>query len=221
MKKQLFLTLGSLLVLTGWGGSWAEQLTPYRELRYTGVVGQTTWYTCGPAAASTLLQNYYHIEASEQEISEFCLSFMGVEPQQFQVNGRELGVLEGVNALALQESLAHYGLEAQGYRLDLASLVDYFNRGGLPVILHVTKPQLHYILAEVMVGDYLLIADPSWGRRLIRLEDLIQDKGFSGVALVPIPNLIQQIQAQQAQAQALEWATQRLTQLGVVAEVIR
>jgi hypothetical protein len=220
MKIQTLLILSSL-VLTGWGVSWAEQPAPYRELRYTGVVGQTTWYTCGPAAASTLLQEYYQVEASEEEITDFSLEFMGAEPQQFQVNGKDIGVLEGVTALALQESLAHYGLPAQGYRLDLASLADYFDRGGLPVILHVTKPQLHYILAEAMVGDYLLIADPSWGRRLIKLGDLISDKGFSGVALVPVPNSIQQRQAQQAQAQALQWATHRLAQLGAVTEVIR
>jgi predicted double-glycine peptidase len=220
MKIQTLLILSSL-VLTGWGVSWAEQPAPYRELRYTGVVGQTTWYTCGPAAASTLLQEYYQVQAGEQEITDFCLNLMGAEPQQFQVNGKEIGVLEGVTALALQESLAHYGLQAQGYRLDLASLADYFDRGGLPIILHVTKPQLHYILAEAMIGEYLLIADPSWGRRLIKLDDLMSDKGFSGVALVPVPNSVQQRQAQQAQAQALQWATHRLAQLGAVTEVIR
>ncbi|MEO1430329.1 MAG: hypothetical protein AAFV71_14945 [Cyanobacteria bacterium J06633_8] len=31
---------------------------PYRTLRYQKVIGQTEWYTCGPAAIATLLIYY-------------------------------------------------------------------------------------------------------------------------------------------------------------------
>ena len=38
--------------------SFANRITPYRTLRYEGVVGQTTYYTCGAAAVATLLTHY-------------------------------------------------------------------------------------------------------------------------------------------------------------------
>jgi predicted double-glycine peptidase len=38
------------------GLALAQQPTPHRDLRYQGVVGQTDWFTCGPAAVVTLLR---------------------------------------------------------------------------------------------------------------------------------------------------------------------
>jgi len=55
----------------------------YRELRYDGVVGQTDWYTCGPAAVATLLTYYYGIPTTEAEALKLAEGFMremGLEP---------------------------------------------------------------------------------------------------------------------------------------------
>jgi len=35
--------------------------------------------------------------------------------------------------------------------VNLEELADYFRRGGLPVIGHVTKPQLHFLVIAGMV----------------------------------------------------------------------
>ena len=50
------------------------QPVPYRELRY--VVGQTDFYTCGPAAVATLPTYYYGIPTTEAEALELAEGFM-------------------------------------------------------------------------------------------------------------------------------------------------
>ena len=45
----------------------------YRPLRYTHVVGQTDWYTCGAAAVAMLLTYYYGDPATEEEVLEVAI----------------------------------------------------------------------------------------------------------------------------------------------------
>ena len=52
------------------------QPVPYQELRYVEVVGQTDFYTCGPAAVATLLTYYYGIPTTEAEALELTEEFM-------------------------------------------------------------------------------------------------------------------------------------------------
>jgi predicted double-glycine peptidase len=183
----------------------AVPITPYRTLRYQGVIGQTNYYTCGPAAVATLLTYYYGQPTAESEIlelSEKAMEGSGKSPEE-----------KGVTALALRQALADKGIQARGMRLTLASLADYFRKGGLPVVLHVTKPQMHYVLAVGLVGDWVILADPSWGRRVQPLGALVNEQGFSGVTLVPLPpeNLIST--AKEQQSETLRWAEFRLARL--------
>lgn len=185
--------------------SVANPIRPYRELRYEGVIGQTSYYTCGPAAVATLLSHYYGQPTAESEIlelSEKAMEGSGKSPEE-----------RGVTALALRQALAAKGIQARGMRLTLTSLADYFRKGGLPVVLHLTKPQMHYVLAVGMVGDWVILADPSWGRRIQPLSALVNEQGFSGVTLVPLPpeNLIST--AKEQQSETLRWAEFRLARL--------
>jgi predicted double-glycine peptidase len=177
----------------------------HRDLRYQGVVGQTDWFTCGPAAVATLLRYYYGKETGEAQMLILSLGFMQIPEDQAR--------LSGITALALRQAMQAKGLLSRGFRLSLDQLADYFRRGGLPVILHVTRPEQHYVVAVGMVGSQLVLADPSWGRRIMPLEAFEREKGFSGVALVPIPSQEQLAVAQARQRQSLERAAGRLQQL--------
>ncbi|MGK7902466.1 MAG: C39 family peptidase [Hormoscilla sp.] len=185
--------------------SLANPITPYRTLRYEGVVGQTTYYTCGAAAVATLLTHYYDRPTTEAEILALSETAMAESSK----------ILEetGITALALIQALDDRGIQARGMRLTLTSLAEYFGNGGLPVVLHVTKPQMHYVLAVGMVGDWIILADPSWGRRIQPLDALVNEQGFSGVTLVPVPpeNLIFTVKEQQNET--LSWAESRLVTL--------
>jgi len=179
----------------------------YRNIRYQGVVGQTSYYTCGPAAVATLLNYYYGINTSETEILE-------LSNQAIKESGKNPEAGKGINAFALQKALAKKSIVSRGIKIAPANLSDYFNRGGVPLILHVTKPQLHYVLAVGMVGDWVVIADPSWGRKIIHLNDLINEKGFEGVTLIPLTPRTLLSQVKQEQNNTLDWAKNRLYRLG-------
>src|SRR5690606_12842736 len=144
----------------------------YRSLRYEGVIAQTGWHTCGPAAAATLLQHFFGVPATEADLLELAVEEMaalGQDPH------------EGISALALVRALARYGLPVRGFRVEVSDLVAYFHQGGLPAILHVTVPESHFLVAVGAVGQQVLLADPSFGRYLLPWPELETGKGFSGI----------------------------------------
>lgn len=184
---------------------------PYRDLRYEWVVGQTDWYTCGPAAVATLLTHYYGIAITEAEALELAEGFMRTQ-------GLEPGPRRGINALALKRTLEAKGIPTKGFRVRPEGLADYFARGGLPVIVHLTEPQKHFVVAVGMVGDQIVLADPSWGRTLIPFTVFVKERGYSEVVLVPIPPVELALRAKAQQKLTLEWAENRLVFLSRLRE---
>ncbi|MBC7170740.1 peptidase C39 bacteriocin processing, partial [Candidatus Bipolaricaulota bacterium] len=185
------------------------QPLPYRDLRYEWVVGQADWYTCGPAAVATLLTHYYGIATTEAEALELAEGFMVAA-------GREPG--QALTALALRQTLEAKGIPTKGYRVKPEALVDYFARGGLPVILHLTRPQKHFVVGVGMVGDHIVLADPSWGQSSLPFSTFVDERGYSEVVLVPIPPLELSFLVQERQQEALRRAEERLAALARLRE---
>lgn len=198
----------AFLCFCAWG---TESIASFRELRYEGVVGQTDWYTCGPAAVATLLIYYFGIETSEFEILELSEGFMRKRGQ---------GPGHGITALALKQALQAMGIETRGIRVTPVALADYFRRGGLPLILHVSHPQEHYLVVIGMIGEQVILTDPSWGRAIIPFSILAEEKWESGVVLVTVPSaeLVQRVRAQQERT--LAWAVERLSRLANLRETL-
>lgn len=198
-----FLTSIVLLVSLVSQPSFAS--SSYRDLRYQGVVPQTEWYTCGPAAVATLLSQFFGIPATESEILELIFSL--------EIEDEHSAQLDGISALALRQALELRGVPTLGYRLSSDALVDYLRRGGLPVIAHVTLPRHHFVVVIGVVGRYLVLADPSWGRRIIPIDDLDTKKGYSGVTLVPLPEPENAVSVSARQQERLNDVRGRLVQL--------
>lgn len=188
-------------------GVWASRPSSYREGRYATVVGQTSWYTCGPAAVATILHHFYDMDVGEADVLARAIGAVATMRSPGQDATR------GVSALALVQALESYGVKTVGYRLSVEAVADFFRRGGMPVIVHVTEPEHHYVVAVGMVGDWMLIADPSWGRRVERWLDFAGDKRFSGVTLVPIPPADKLSTVAARQAEALRWMDEQLVRL--------
>jgi len=186
------------------------QPVPYWELRYTEVVGQTDFYTCGPAAVATLLTYYYGIPTTEAEALELAEGFMraqGLEPAK------------GINALALKQTLEAKGILTKGFRVKPEALKDYFDRGGLPLIAHLTEPQKHFVVVVEFVGDQVVLGDPSWGRRIIPFTAIVKEHGYSEIVLVPLPADREIVRtAKERQKATLEWAAYRLAHLANLQE---
>jgi hypothetical protein len=77
----------------------AQPVRDWRSLRYEGVVGQSDWFTCGPAAVATLLRHYYGMEGvDEEQVLALALRFMGKTEAQVRPSG--------ITALAQRISLS-------------------------------------------------------------------------------------------------------------------
>jgi len=125
----------------------------------SGVCRQTTDYTCGAAAAATLLHRY-GIESDEREMAEHCWtnSLTGTD---------ELCVARG-----LRRKLAGTGLEP---RLSVATWDELVAWGGPAAV--TVKFELfvdHWVVVLSVVGDRVEIGDPIDGRLVIPKESFLE-----------------------------------------------
>ncbi len=206
MKVYIVVVIGLCLSLVSHLILAKAPSVSYLDLRYTDVVEQSNEYTCGAAAVATLLTYFYGIPTSERDVLNLVYESMrtrGEKPEQ----GR------GLTAYDLKVAMEAKGLKTKGFLVKPAALQDYFARGGLPVIIHLTRPEKHFEVAVGMIGDHIVIADPSWGRSAMPLMLLVKQRGYDGVVLVPIPSseLARQVVARQREI--LKWAALRLTKL--------
>lgn len=180
----------------------------HRALRFEGVVGQTSWFTCGPAAVATLLSVYYGIEATEQAVLEAALSS---DPAAIEE------AAQGISLLALKRALERFALSSRAIRTTVNDLSAYFEAGGLPLIAHVNRPRRHYIVLIGRLDSGFLVADPSFGMRTMSREELISRKGFEGIVLAPLPGPDETERAAARQQEAIrgfERRSARLKQIG-------
>lgn len=184
----------------------------YRTLRYEHVMGQLDWFTCGAAAVATWLTHFLGRPASEGEILSLSAGFM-------EVRGRD--VAAGLTLLSLKEALESRGVTAAGYRVSVEGLTHYFQQGGLPLLLHVSRPQSHYLLGVGLVGDALVVADPSYGRHAIPLKELTRDKGFDGIVLAALVDETAATAARRAQEAFVGEFSARFARLDRLKAVVR
>lgn len=211
MKQHSFAGIACVVALSCFSAQSSESLSSFHELRYEGVVGQTNEYTCGAAAVASILTYFYGISTSESEIlnlAEEAMKMRGEEPSQG----------HGLTAYDLKKGLEVEGIEAKGFQVTPQALRDYFVRGGLPAIIHLTKPEKHFVVAVGMAGNQIVLADPSWGRSIIPFTVLISARGYSEVVLVPIPSPELAVRVEIEQKKTLVWAQGRLIALAWLRE---
>lgn len=83
----------------------------------------------------------------------------------------------------LKQILEAYGLDARGYRVTIEQLTQYLHDGGLPLIGHVTVPRHHYVPIVAYLDGNLVLADPSYRRRIGPADVFNRRFGFEGTVL--------------------------------------
>jgi len=224
---------GGHLVTSAAFDSMGPSVTSYRAMRYARVIGQTGWATCGPAAVATLLTHYLEIPVSETDVL-FAIAAAGAGATgrpNGQSKATDAGEGEGTAALIpvtvkpegytmleLKRALQQFGVDSVGYQVDLEALREYFLAGGHPVLIHLTRPQLHFAVLIGGSGGSALLGDPAFGERSMPWGELAANYGFSGYVLVPVPTpgqLATMLAVQKAASMDLADRLERLRRLGV------
>lgn len=202
MKRLRCSVMLTLITMNGLAiGSNASALGTYRDTRYRSVIGQSTDFTCGPAALATLLIYYYGTPVSEQSFTERAMADMASR-------GKE--VTEGLTLLSLKTALSAEQIQSAGYKLNIEQLRKVME-AGLPVVANVQYPKGHYYLILGLDDQNVLLADPSWGVRSQPIANFLN--AWNGVVLVPQPNEAQAIAAKKQVSEQMAKYRERIQRL--------
>lgn len=179
----------------------SQEVQNFRQVRYHSVVGQTTDFTCGPAALATLLTHYYGTPMSEAAFTERAIADMA---------SRGRGVTEGLTLLSLKNALIPEGIASAGYKLNIEQLREVM-KAGLPVVANVQYPRGHYYLVLGLDDQNVLLADPSWGVRSQPIANFLN--AWNGVILIPQPSEAQAEAARKEVSAQMSTYRERLERL--------
>jgi len=128
------------------------------DLNTTGIVMQTTNYTCGPAALATVLNNM-GINATEQELANLA----GTDEN-------------GTTMYGLSEAVKAKGLNAIGMKLSIDDLKPK------NIVFITANGEPHYSVVREVTNESVKLADPSLGNIEMSKEKFAEV--YSGNALV-------------------------------------
>jgi predicted double-glycine peptidase len=159
------------LILSGAAGAplLAAERGPVKsllEMRRDHVVVQKWDLSCGAAALATLL-NYQHGDGvAEREIARGLM-----QRREYLADPSRVKMQQGFSLLDLKRYVDQRGYEGIGYgRLTLQDLIEQAPIL-VPLSLHGYN---HFVVFRGRQGDRVLLADPAWGNRTLRVEKFEQ-----------------------------------------------
>lgn len=161
---KIYSAIGVLLVLSGCGSSAPVQprsVTSLLEIRRDKMIKQSWDISCGSAALATVLTYDQNYPVTEREVAAELLKKTPVEKVRAQL---------GFSLLDLKNFVQSRGFTANG--LGNVSLPDLLEIGPaiLPVIVHGYN---HFVVFRDVQGDRVLLADPAWGNRTMRMDEFL------------------------------------------------
>jgi predicted double-glycine peptidase len=143
-------------------GAALERVTSLLELRRAGVVVQEYDISCGAAALATLLAYQHGDPVPEKEIAEDL-----IRRKEYLENPELVRARRGFSLLDLKRFVEGRGYVGRGLaRVALDDLLDI-----APAIVPVRMNGYdHFVVFRGKHGDRVLLADPAWGNRTMRVE---------------------------------------------------
>ncbi|RLA82216.1 MAG: hypothetical protein DRG78_07815 [Epsilonproteobacteria bacterium] len=140
-----------------------------KEIKYKDVTAQSFEESCGASAISSLF-NMYGLNTNEKEMI------------------KDLNSTNMVNFLDLQKISKSNNFKAKGYKITK----EIFEQLTIPVIARIVrkKDYPHFVVAQNIKGDFILLLDPNNGKFLVTKEEFYnswigQDSNY---ILIVIPN---------------------------------
>jgi predicted double-glycine peptidase len=150
---------GQALMFMPGGGTLTKEVESFKERRLRQVVPQTYDYSCGAASMATLLHYYYGRAIDERR------AIMGM----FTEGDRKEIRQHGFSMLDMKRYALGLHFQAEGFKFPD---VETLKRLTVPAIVLIdTRSYKHFVVLRQVVGNYVYVADPSWGNRRMTLED--------------------------------------------------
>lgn len=137
---------------TPYGGSYGIRLTSLKEARFRTTVPQQYDFSCGSAAAATLLTFQYGHPVSEAEV--FLTMYRDGDQDKIR--------REGFSLLDIRRYLLALGYQADGFELPLDKL---FEEGLPAIVLLNDRGYRHFVVVKGLRNGRVLIGDPARGTR--------------------------------------------------------
>lgn len=150
----------------------------YLQKKFENSEKQISEFSCGFAALTTILKNFYNIEISQKDlISSYGLDILKDK--------------RGVSFLDLKKISESFGLTAKGFLVNLSALDEFVKYSQVPIILHTMNNKRdinsgHFIVIFWSSKDYFYVSDPKYGECYIprkRIENIM-----TGNILLILPN---------------------------------
>lgn len=150
------------------GGSFAVQVTSWRDIPFRSVVRQQYDFSCGSAAVATLLRYHYGIGIAEGEV------FQSMYDRGDQARIRQVGF----SMLDMRNFLETRGFQADGLRLSLDRLAA-LDQPTIALITH--NNYRHFVVVKGIDAEHVLVGDPTFGLQTYSRADF--EAMWNGVVL--------------------------------------
>lgn len=154
------------------GGRINKPVRSFEEIRQAGVIRQRWDNSCGSAALSTLLSNYYGDKVSEALIITSILQ---------RTDLRKVRARGGFSLLDLKRFVESRGYQGKGYAgLTLEEMAGM----GMPAIVPVRIQEYdHFVLFRGMLGNHAVLSDPATGTMTMK-SDRFQEIWKNGIGFI-------------------------------------
>jgi uncharacterized protein len=162
MRRGLLASvIAAIVVALTVGAAEARPVKSLLEMRRNNVVIQNFDLSCGAAALATIL-NYQHGDPVDER--EIAIGLMN--RPEYVSNPALVQIREGFSLLDLKRYVERRGYQGIGFgRLTLDSLVER-----APVMVPInTHGYNHFVVFRGVLGNRVLLADPSWGTRTMTI----------------------------------------------------
>ena len=144
---------------TGFGYE-SKPVSSLRDNKFDNLVEQQFDFSCGAAAATTILRYAYNIEVTELEV------ILGLS----NVADVEIAKQKGYSLLDIRHYVETLGLRGRGYELPIASL----SKLRIPTIVLIdTNGYKHFVVLRRIEGDTVFIGDPALGNRVLTKTEFV------------------------------------------------
>ena len=164
--RKFIITVILCIVLIDFSNIYAQdtyfKLTPLNKLKMAGIKRQTLDYSCGAAALSILLKDYFQDDREEYDILSDIVYRLSDEEKIERVS-------KGFSMLDLKKTSKRLGYFAEGVILPQTAVTAIVD----PVIILLKKKNLnHFVVLKGITHGRAFIADPARGHLRMPLYEL-------------------------------------------------